>query len=316
MSGKFDLTIVIAAYNVEKYIEECLDSLKFEKITFEIILINDASTDGTEKKICTLAKNRTFSFINFEENQGISEVRNIGIKYASGRYIAFIDGDDFIYPDIVEKLILQVDQTCDAIIGNYDSLIEDSNQLIPNKTRFIGQSTGSGQEMFANYILNSISASVWKGIYRRDYLIEKKIFFSRGLIIAEDLEWLVRTLVLAKRVQLCTSSRFYVYRIRKGSVMNTEYSYKKYSDSIQVVSSLLNFSNDSNISDKSRSTIHKVVFALLLQAIGSYDGNIDLNHVKSIFIKIKLQKINYKLIKWVGINFLSITRFFLKFKYR
>lgn len=118
-SISFFLSIIIPVYNKEKYIRDCINSILAQTFTnFEIIIINDGSTDNTIK-ILKSFKDSRIKLIN-TNNNGVSTARNIGINHASGEYITFIDGDDTIDPDYCEKIaneILKYDYPDLLILG-------------------------------------------------------------------------------------------------------------------------------------------------------------------------------------------------------
>lgn len=99
------LSIIVPVYNVERYLEECLNSLLRLKMEKEIIVVNDGSKDGSLEllKRYESMKLENFLVIN-KENEGLSEARNVGMRAARGRYIYFIDSDDFIDPVKFEEL--------------------------------------------------------------------------------------------------------------------------------------------------------------------------------------------------------------------
>ena len=95
------LSIIVPAYNVERYIDKCVDSLEEQNIDdYEIIIINDCSTDNTINVIKRRAK-CNIRIINKEINTGLSDTRNIGIESANGEYIMFVDSDDYIETNII-----------------------------------------------------------------------------------------------------------------------------------------------------------------------------------------------------------------------
>ena len=104
------ISVVVAIYNVEKYLEKCIQSIIFQTYkNIEIILVNDGSTDNS-LNICKKYKSEDSRIIIInQENQGVSVARNNGIDRASGEYILFVDGDDYLRTDIIEKLLNNAD---------------------------------------------------------------------------------------------------------------------------------------------------------------------------------------------------------------
>lgn len=133
-----DLSIIIPAYNVENYIEKSLKSVieQKTKYNFEIIVINDGSEDKTLDIINSL-NYPNLKIIN-QENRGFSGARNVGIEKSIGKYIMFVDSDDFIPQNTIENLLqCAYDEDGDIIQGNYYSFCEEEDKfIIKNKTKF------------------------------------------------------------------------------------------------------------------------------------------------------------------------------------
>ncbi len=99
------VSVIVPIYKVERYIKFCIDSILMQSFQdFEIILIDDASPDGSVELCQKLyGDNDKIKFVRHERNLGLGSARNTGIKHARGKYIAFVDSDDFILPDALEK---------------------------------------------------------------------------------------------------------------------------------------------------------------------------------------------------------------------
>ena len=104
------LSIIVPVYNVEKYVEKCLESLCGLKIENEIIVVNDGTKDSSLEIVERFKENHKNEniIIISQENQGLSEARNNGLKAAKGEYISFIDSDDFVDTENYEKFINEV----------------------------------------------------------------------------------------------------------------------------------------------------------------------------------------------------------------
>ncbi|MDU4394350.1 MAG: glycosyltransferase [Acinetobacter ursingii] len=316
MSKKYFLTIIIAAYNIENYIDECLNSLGFKNISVEIIVINDFSNDLTK---VILDKYSDIKIINLKKNIGISEVRNLGIKIAKGEYITFIDGDDYIKSEILEEFLLnyKLKPNVDVLIGNYINFYENKNLYLANKVQ--NEIFGDffvGEEVVEKYLLNTVSGSVWKGIYKLSFLQKASIRFMKDVTIAEDLEWLIRVLLLANKVVIDTSKTYYVYRTRENSVMNSNFSKKKYEDSLKVTLSLLDLEkNNKNLNSTCRQKMHIISLAVFLQAIGCYSAIQDYKNIKKISKMIYTGSVFYSSILF-GLRLMpKIIIKLLRFKY-
>ena len=115
------VSVIIPVYNAQEGIKQCLDSLLNQSFTdFEIILLNDGSTDNSLEVIKKYAAVNDFIRVIDKENEGVAKTRNKGIQLANGKYIVFIDNDDFVDSDYLERFYNAIDQEqLDIVLGGY-----------------------------------------------------------------------------------------------------------------------------------------------------------------------------------------------------
>ena len=220
-----ELSIIIPIYNVEKYLEECLESIYcIQNISKEIILVNDKSPDNSYKIIEKYKKKYLLEtiVINHELNKGLAEARNSGLKIARGKYVSFIDSDDIILPKQYEEcFLLNKDYDLEIILGNGKYYKENKIKEKFRRDRKIKQfGITTGKIILENMIkLNSYYEMVWLNFYKRDFLIKNNIDFYKGLL-HEDTLFNFLALLKANKVKYINKN-FYLYRQRKGSIMST-----------------------------------------------------------------------------------------------
>ena len=119
------VSVIIPVYNAQEGIKQCLDSLLNQSFTdFEIILLNDGSTDNSLEVIKKYAADNDFIRVIDKENEGVAKTRNKGIQLANGKYIVFIDNDDFVDSDYLERFYNEIDQEqLDIVLGGISVLI-------------------------------------------------------------------------------------------------------------------------------------------------------------------------------------------------
>ena len=115
------VSVIIPVYNAQEGIKQCMDSLLNQSFTdFEIILLNDGSTDNSLEVIKKYAADNDFIRVIDKENEGVAKTRNKGIQLANGKYIVFIDNDDFVDSDYLERFYNAIDQEqLDIVLGGY-----------------------------------------------------------------------------------------------------------------------------------------------------------------------------------------------------
>ena len=168
------LSVIIPAYNAERYIKQCLDSIlqnsKESLSKTEIIVINDGSTDNTLKILESYNHHKNIK-IHTTKNQGVSAARNLGISLAKGEWVTFIDADDTVNSNFSKVVSLVEDSKSSFIIfSNYDIKTTDKKIL-------------TTQTLQSSMYLSG----PWSKIYNRQFLIKHKILFEKDILMGEDM---------------------------------------------------------------------------------------------------------------------------------
>ena len=232
------ISVIVPVYNVEDYLEECLESIRQQTYTdIEIILVNDGSTDGS-KEICEryCAKDSRFKLVN-QENQGLSEARNVGVRESIGEYIYFVDSDDVIKVDILETLFSFMKDDVDIVGCNHSTKKEDLIQHTSPNIIFQGNSS---EAISSCLNFRGVTYFAWDKLYRRN-LVEA-VPFLKGLIYEDFYTGMVTLKYIRKIIVIDTIG--YYYRIRSDSIMRKKHSEKNL-DIFKICDSLLEaFKND------------------------------------------------------------------------
>ncbi len=233
------ITLIIPVYNVEKYLKQCLDSVVNQSNSFdEVLLINDGSTDNS-LEICQdyASTYGYFKLIN-QKNKGLSSARNVGIKYASSRYIMFLDSDDYLRLDTVKLLKGQLQKV------RYDAIFFDANiyceyQCPAIRRNFYDRSLAnldgimmSGWDYFVRCYPRNYVISACMAVYRTDVITNAKIRFPDGLYY-EDNYFTFQFLNHAQKV-IHISEKIYQRRFRENSITIGQYSEKKFIDFVKI----------------------------------------------------------------------------------
>lgn len=218
------LSIIVPVYNVEKYLEKCIDSiLNQDYKNFELILVNDGSTDGS-LEICKryLSVDKRIKLIN-KPNGGLSSARNAGLDIACGQYIGFVDSDDWIEKDMYYTLLSIADKyKSDIVQCEYESVMEDNYKI--NNNQLIVTNFTNVQAIDQMYGDRYISSTVtWNKIYNKKLF--ETIRFPVGKL-HED-EFTTYKLLYESKIVTCINKKLYYYRKTPNSIMNSKFSVKR-----------------------------------------------------------------------------------------
>lgn len=254
------LSIIIPVYNVEKYLLRCLDSCANQNIPsadYEIIIVNDGSPDGS-KVIAEefVAKHPNARLIN-QENGGLSVARNNGLKEACGKYVWFVDSDDWIESNCLNEIVEKMDS------GNLDMLqigyleAYDDGRTIPSNRGFF-EGCNAGREVMKSIY---VPAPAQFTIYRRNFLTKYDLtFFPK--IYHEDAEFKPRALFYSQKFASLNKHVYYYYQRSAGSIMSS-YSLKRGMDVLTVCDSLCVFKDNVSMSDDIRKEFDYIITTYL-----------------------------------------------------
>lgn len=253
------LSIIIPVYNIEPFISRCLDSCYNQSIQeedYEIICVDDGSTDKSMTIVEKYACQHKNLVIIHQANAGQSVARNQGLQLAQGDYVWFVDGDDWIQPNILPSLFEHVyrdklDTLCFTFQYAYeDGHFSDGGFGMPSLNKPI-----NGREFISNY---SMPAGPWSAIHRRAFLIGKNLHFIEG-ITREDEDYTIRVYCSTERISYINIIA-YNYFQRTGSTMKSPKSAKIADDLLVVADSL--FAYAQSIKD-----IHNQAFLSILNHV-------------------------------------------------
>ena len=214
------VSVIVPIYNVEEYLEECLESIRNQTYTnIEVILVNDGSTDGS-REICEsyCEKDIRFRLIN-QENQGQSVARNRGVKESVGQYIMFVDSDDIVNTDVLEVLLPYMKTDVDIVECE---MTREKEAFFLNKIPTI-VFEGNSKEAIINCIaFRAVKFCAFTKLYRRE--IVEKIPFLEGYIY-EDVFTGINYLNHIRKIIVIDYIGYY-YRVRPNSTMTKSFNEK------------------------------------------------------------------------------------------
>ena len=218
------LSIIVPLYNSEKYLPKCLDSLLCQDIPeqeYEIILVDDGSPDGSRRVAEEYQSRHSNITVLSQPNKGTSGARNTGIRQATGKYLYFVDPDDFILENSLACILQKMEEeNLDVLRFGY---VEVDEKYQPTKSCKHPESPDYSSRVMDGYTFMSerlgVACYVWSFLYRSSLLKEKEIFFYEGDYF-DDTPWLPRVLCESSRVDSIDFKRHF-YLIRNDSLVQS-----------------------------------------------------------------------------------------------
>ena len=222
------VSVIIPVYNVEKYIRQCLESVINQTLKeIEIIIVNDGTKDNSMKIVEEYISDKRIKIIN-KENGGLSSARNTGILAAQGKYICFIDSDDFVEKSMLEELYNIIEEKKFDVVDSDIFLYNNKTHEIKERKNKEYLKIEKGLFLWGKY-----NVEVWNKIYRKNFLLDNNIFFEEGIIHEDDL-FSIKILSSTNKIEHINKC-FYYYRInRSGSIM-TDVNIEKKLYSLKVI---------------------------------------------------------------------------------
>ena len=277
------LSVIVPVYNVEKYLPKCIETILNQTFKdFELILVNDGSTDNCPIICEEYAKKDERIKVIHKENGGLSDARNTGIDIAQGKYISFIDSDDFIIENTYDILVGEAEtNNLDIIIGNAINYFSEDEQKLKMRKRSFPNEVINGTEFLKrSYVEKAMVHCVVAGIYRTKLIKENKLFFKKS-IYHEDNLWTPQIFLKAERVMYYDLD-FYRHVQRKGSITKLEDKTKNGIDLLNICYELAVIYE--NIQDEeTKKILNDVLVSLYLRAVSI--GKLTRNEYKKMINK-------------------------------
>lgn len=216
------VSIIIPIYNAEKYLKECIDSVCQQTYkSLDIILVDDGSQDDSPS-ICDGYHEDSRVTVLHVPNKGVSAARNIGLKAAIGEYVVFVDADDILERDIIEKAVAKAGKTNKLVQWNYIFLKDKQLEKAPpiygdatNRENLLATVIGGYTD---GYFLGQYFRAVWGKLLRRDIITQNGLAFDEKLYIGEDALFLIEYLQYVDGVTILNEYG-YLYRITSTSAV-------------------------------------------------------------------------------------------------
>lgn len=246
------VSVIIPVFNVEKYLKECIDSVVSQTYqNIEILLVDDGSADSSGEICDEYAKLHPNIKVIHKENGGLSSARNCGFSESTGDFVYFLDSDDYIDKQAIEKLLaVACENDAEAVFFDAENFADADfqTQIKQNYIRKSIYETEAGIHVLEQMQQKCEYHSAVPLLFlKKDFLVKNNLSFANGIVF-EDMLYTYEVFCLAQRVAQCNKA-FYKRRYRADSIMTSKKS-KKYFDSLVEVYNLVkDFSHNNGISD-------------------------------------------------------------------
>lgn len=295
------VSLIIPVYNVEKYLQECLDSAFNQTLKeIEVIAVNDGSTDNSLAILNKYKSIHENMIIINQENKGLSEARNSGLRVAKGEYIYFLDSDDYIDKDLAYLCYTECkNNDLDLITFDASAFHENKNYITNNQFNYdrkdiLQSQIKSGQEFYIDLInKNAYKSPVWLFFYKKQFIERNNLKFYPGMIHEDEL-YSVKAIILSQRTKYIPNKLFH-RRVRENSIMNSKKSIKNAQGYFIVSEQLYSFYKNISLQKKCADMLINHIFLFYNKSL---DTILELDYYDKEFItKIKKSIKNKKEIK-------------------
>lgn len=202
------ISVIVPVYNTEKWLRRCVDSILAQTFTdFELLLIDDGSTDGSPAICDEYAQRDSRIKVFYQKNSGVSAARNSGLDHARGEWILFVDADDYLYEDALDNLLRK--PQADLIVGGYFHIgtISGREKSVTPIDRKIDI---NGDTDFFSKMIGSYLTTPWCKLFRNDIIHNNNLKFNKYLFYGEDTDFVFRYVLQIDTIQFI-SKQVYCY---------------------------------------------------------------------------------------------------------
>lgn len=308
---KDKISIIIPIYNVEKYLKQCLESVKNQSyINFEVIMVNDGSTDNSRRICEEYTKDTRFILIN-QKNQGISKARNQGMNYITGNYVMFVDSDDWLDLNCFEVCIKEIEKSkSEVVIFPYIK-----EYLFKRITKKLFETT---KENYKEDILDRLFGNcknpldlenlnpVWGKLYKKE-IISKISFIDMKEIWSEDLYFNIKAILKANKVSYIEKCFYHYRKNNMNSITKPYYKENLFFQLIKLYKELEKIIEKSEfVKEKKKYLNNRVVLGLFSLVINIVHSSLEVKNKKLELKKLLNEKIYKEAFKDFSFEFLPL----------
>lgn len=262
-----EVSVIIPAYNVEKYLAECINSVLSQKTLCEIIIVDDGSTDNTLAIASSFAEKYSFIKVFSQENSGQSTARNKGLKHAGGEYVLFLDSDDYLAENVLSEAYICCKKNDLDFIKyawvTFDDENKEKNFVTLSKIPSLNQVV-TAREYFCQTVSVGYNNVPWNGLIKRSFLLENDLFFYEGVQYEDNLFSLQLALFNLEARAMQSEKVFVFNRLHSGTTTSSKPKLKKITDVLTNVEQMNKFisSLPQDLIPTAKKTVSSLVFAM------------------------------------------------------
>ena len=230
------VTFIVPMYNVEKYIEKCIQSIRNQSISdIELILVNDGSPDQSGMIADNLSAQDSRIQVIHTGNSGVSSARNIGIDVAEGEYIVFVDGDDYLHRDYAKYMLsLAKESSADFAMSSNCVIYREGLEELPFEVTYEFEEWDNDRAIYELLYPGQINVGCWNKIFKREFIVTNNLNFSTELYMGEGLDFILRAAQIANKVAV-GSEKVYYYRKDNENSATTAINVPKYINALRAL---------------------------------------------------------------------------------
>lgn len=313
-----EISIIVPVYNVEKYLDRCIKSILGQTFRdFEVILINDGSTDNSANICDRYSKKDERIKVIHKNNEGVSKARNLGIKLARGNYLVFVDSDDWIENDFLELLYKGIKQlNTDIVISGY--VYEKNGKIINNFKKSVEKIFSRDEIRYEFFKQDKFLWTIYDKIFKKELFVNKN--FNSNLKIGEDMLLCWQLLNSVNNIGYIPLYKYH-YDISASNTMTSKFSLKWF-HGLRVKKRIYNEVKDFSKELKCLSNIVCVVEAMTLLKISQQSSKYNTNRLtkllksflrKNIYVIFLYPRSNIMTVRQrIGIVYFSLPNKFIK----
>lgn len=264
------LSVILPAYDVERFIENCIRSLETQDIDhqqYEVIVVDDGATDESVDRVIALQQEYENIILLRQANAGLSAARNRGMRAAKGKYLLFVDTDDCVEANCFAKMLSVAESHKDIDLVGFNYRIHFNSGLVTTpKMPIPGVNAMNGVEYYEQFVAGDYH--IWRYLFSREFMIRNDLFFLEGISF-EDVEFTPRLMCMAQSV-IFYDLPFYNYYNRPGSISTTR-SEKHISSRIAAAENLHRFMLEkaAQVSADAHVMFYNVIAECLLSSVSA-----------------------------------------------